>query len=270
MKSVEDQIADFERRFDDLTFCLENELEKKVSLKRLRHSVTSLPITIRGEHYQFIKESIKDFKSAEDIEHIFMHLNLYWTYLEYSLLNHIVQYHSHMLSEELKENVRLYIEDIEVFKKHTKLKQVLEADHGHWCIRREPPPGFSRIYTRLDQATLEYTLAELDKLHYNICHEYNLSTFIFLLESVSEGSLQIMWHVPSSEVHSMMVNKSLQLIFGDSLVFIQVDMPTAYAGEKGFLCHPLLVLVANLVLVHVIYHRTLFKCSIYPRSTNLL
>ena len=146
------EIVDHVDRFDSRFICLVTRLreemtQNRMSVSKFQTSLTLLPLAIRTEHYQFMKECSEDIQKADDIEDLFRHLNLYWTYLEYSLLNYIIKQHSDILSDGLKEDMKQYKEDMEVFKRHTTVEQILGVGLG--CIRREPPPGFSRIVTKL-------------------------------------------------------------------------------------------------------------------------
>ena len=165
VEDIADQIKKLEKRFSKLVFCLESEMsnvESATCTKTLRHSIMLLPASVRSDHYQFIKDCSENIKKAGDIEDLFRHLNLYWTFLEYSLLGHIIESHSNSLSEELKKDMREYERDIKDFKRQTTMEQLLQVG-GVWCIRPELPPGFSRISTQLDRKPAEYTLEALDQ-----------------------------------------------------------------------------------------------------------
>ena len=196
------QVEKFERRFESLVISLEDELLEKVAgVKRLRRSITSLPVAIRPEHYHFVMKILSDIKNM-DIEDIFMHLNLYWTYLEYSLLCRIIESHSDIVSIDLKKAMGSYKEDIEVFKRNTTVEQLQQVGLG--AIRREPPPGFTRHTVKLEKEVCKYTLQELDDIRHRTSRAFNLPEFILLLETVHQGSVCIVWHIPSSEVHRFM------------------------------------------------------------------
>ena len=234
VEGIGDKIERFENWFDDLVFRLQCEMEdKKLSVRTLKHSVTQLPSAIRTEHYQFVLAASRDINDAgADIEEIFRHLKLYWTYLEYSLLNRIIQSHASALSTELKQEMKRYTQEIEDFKQQTTVEELIQVGLG--CIRREPPPGFSRILTKLEGKVSEYTLAELDKVRRRICFEYNLPTFILMLESVTEGSLHVIYHIPSSELHCVLLTPLL-LAQGhiSELLDFHVDMSTAFSEYNG-------------------------------------
>ena len=233
---IADEVKKFESRFFDLVFRLRNEMiQNRTPVIKVRDSITLLPIIIRSEHYQFVKDCSADIRKAEDIEDLFQHLNLYWTYLEYSLLEHIIVAHSSSLSKGLKVDMKRYKVDIEAFKRCTTVEQLLKVGLG--IIRREPPPGFARIVSKWKRKASEYTLEELEGIRQSICFAFNLPTFILMLESMDEGSLCIKWHIPSSEVYHveyiLNVEVDLYLEFFLAELFYIESVP--YDGEDSCL-----------------------------------
>ena len=183
---IADDVRNFEIRFYDLVRSVQNEmLRAQVSVVDLLDTLTLLPTSIRTEHYQFIKKCIDDLMKTEDISDIFRRLNLYWTYLEYSLLDHIIVCHSDIFSVELKEKMRLYNYDMIAFKKSTTVKQLMEIGLG--VIRLEPPPGFSRFVRQIPYYNTDFTLENLDNVRRRIGIELNLPSFILMLQSVERG-----------------------------------------------------------------------------------
>ena len=212
-------------------------LNKVVGVRRFKESITLLPVAIKPEHFQFIKKSLEDIKSVRSIEDLFWHLNLYWTYLEYSLLSHIIHSHSDIVSTDLEEAMKRYTEDIEAFKKDTTVGQIIEVGLGN--IRGEPPPGFTRSTVKLNKNVSEYTLQELDEIRRKASKAFNLPEFILVLETVYQSSICIVWHIPSSEVYhfNSASLKVLQLISAD-LIYFEVGYSVvfpAYSGKSLYL-----------------------------------
>ena len=209
---------------------------KKTSMTMLkfRHSLTLLPSTILTEHYQFIEESIENINNAGDIDTLFTHLNHYWSYLEYSLLSHLIKCHSNIISTELREEMRMYEEDILVYKQRTTVEQLLQAGIG--CIRKEPPPNFTRVITKLKGKPSDYTLEDIDNFRRKICIAFNLPTFILMLESVTDGSLCIKWHTPSSEAHYFESTFSSDMKLAE-LLCLEIDRSTISSECIGKILH---------------------------------
>ena len=227
LANIDDQVKQFDDSFSALVFHLRNEmLQNQVSVSSLQDTLALIPSLIKLEHHQFMTQNRCKIMDEKEIGDIFLHLNDYWTYLEYSLLEHIIQRHSSLLSRDLQEEMTKYKKDIEGFKQRTTMEQLLDAGLG--VVRKEPPHNFSRIVTKLKRNPSQCTLKDLDNFRRRMCVEFNLPTFIMLLESVENGSLYIKWHIPSSEAHHFKhVSASLEAekIFPD-LVYLKVDMST--------------------------------------------
>ena len=219
------QIEKFIKKFESLAYLCLCELEKShVHLKEFRTKLTLLPRTIRHEHTTFIKENLPKFLEAGNLEEIFMHLNLYWSFLDYSLLDHIID---RFCSCDLKRDMHRYKLELGKFCHETTISQVIES----WSGQVEPPPTFTEFTNTLDRDAATYTLEELDKLRRDICREFSLSDFILMFRRVVKGSLIITWFVPSGVVRQLQDNvlmkaKSNSLFFQKNAI-----MSISISGE---------------------------------------
>lgn len=221
-EGINDQIAGFEARFFELMKDFKKEVSKRGDLRTLQSSVTYLPLTVRRDHYEFIEKASADLDHAGNIEDFFRHLNLYWSFLEYSLLDFIIERNSGICSDKLKREMQRFKRDVEDFKKSTTVKEFW--DSGSVCGDSiEPPPGFKRIVTTLDRHAFECTLAELDQFRRSFCHKLNLRTFILKLVAFQKGSFTAIWHIPSSQVHRIILAFSSTLVTIDELLYLEVD-----------------------------------------------
>lgn len=229
------EINSLDIQFYGLVLHLKKELlkHKDFHLGNLQSSVIYLPLTVKRDHYDFIKKSSEDINNADDIEDLFKHLNLYWSSFEYSLLDHIIQRHSNVCSEDLKQKMVKYKRDIEDFKKHTTVQQLWEC-HCLCGEYVEPPPHFSRIVTKLERKAVEYTLEEIDQFRRDFCYKLNLRTFILTLVSFIKGSLCIVWHIPSSEVHrfTLAFSSTLKTISAE-LCHLEVDKRQIWSRDTS-------------------------------------
>lgn len=152
-----------------------------------------LPASIKHEHTAFLKENLPTFLKAENLEEIFMHLNLYWNFIDYSLLDYIID---RFCSADLKKDMHEYKSELGEFRRVTTISQVI----GSWLGKVDPPPSFTEFTSTLDRDASTFTLEELEELRMKICNEFSLSSFILMFRGVVEGSLIITWFVPSSTV----------------------------------------------------------------------
>ena len=136
---ITQEIENFETRFDKLASDAQMEIEEKeTSVKKFRHSLSRLPQSIRRDHLQFITENLSNLQAATSIDQLFMYLDLYTSFLDYSLLDHIVKRYG---SEKMKKAMREYVQDLTEFRKITTVEQLVR----NWSGRVEPPPNFSEL-----------------------------------------------------------------------------------------------------------------------------
>ena len=187
------------------------ELEaRKVDLRMLRNYLTSLK-ALRGEKdiVMFLKSIMNELCSCTSIEAMFCHLNLYWGYLNFHLLDHIIkQFHLSELQKEMNE----YKEELEEFKNQTPLEvfgMVQNVD--------DPviPDGFVKLVSRHQFSKLA-TLKEVENVRLALKKEYSLEDCALMLYKVLYGSIIIVWLVPNSVAElillmtSDIVNKSFR------------------------------------------------------------
>ena len=195
--SVHEQIEKFEHRFHDLTYDAEVEIrEKHTSVKKFRHTVILLPLSIKADHYHFLKENLLNINKAKSIKKIFMYLNLYWNFIDYHLLEHIIREHG---SDYLKVQMEVYVQDLTLFKRITTIGQICGLAR-RWYTRPDLPQHFALLSTKFKKDPSEYTLEELEHFRVSFCREFSLSESAAMFAGAIEGSLIILWHIPSSLV----------------------------------------------------------------------
>ena len=174
-----------------------------------------------------------------------MHLNLYWNFIDYSLLDYIVD---RFCSANLKKDMNEYKLELGEFRRVTTISQVI----GTWPGRVDPPPSFTEFTSTLDRDASTFTLEELEELRMKICNEFSLSHFILMFRGVVKGSLIIIWFVPSdiaAQLHSAVLTKakSKSLFFQEnaimsisigrecvSLFLPDVQTPTSSAASSKY------------------------------------
>ena len=210
---------------------LRKELEN-ADVEDFRDNITLLPVSIDAEYCQFIEKMLDKMLNLPNVNKIFKHLNLYWSYLQYSLLKHIIECYSDpqdsidlqqpLVSPDLQEAMEKYEEDIEAFKIETTVGQLIEVGLGR--LKMDPPPGFSRTTVRLSKDVSEYTLRELDDIRRRTAKAFSLPDFVIVLERVYRCSLGTVWHIPSSQVTNFRsASRDTLLQISAELVYFEVD-----------------------------------------------
>ena len=114
-----DKVERFEEEFDILVdkACQDvrrRELEPSVFLSR----VTTLRVSDRIQHRSFIEKELKDIPPPVTFEKIWTRLSLYWDFLNYGLLEHVI---NKLGSEDLKYQMQDYVDELSAFKGRTRL-----------------------------------------------------------------------------------------------------------------------------------------------------
>ena len=202
---IKAEIHRLENKFSNLTFnAQEDMISNEVEVRHLRQSFFLRPGDLRSEHKSFVKENKAELKGAESIEDLFITADEYWDFLNFSLLQHLINRHA---SEEIKVEVVEYCQQIRSFRKKTQLnifskvyqrKEVKKVDNNFCKIITEHNIDWST-------ATLEY----VETFRNQLCSELSLYEFSLQVALLISGSVVITWLVPQSLVEYFL--KSVKL-----------------------------------------------------------
>ena len=186
-------IKQLEKQFFSLQRRLSSELNanSKLSPKLLLESLTLLPIALRSEYQQFVLENLPTLKKADTIHEIFIHLNPHFSFIDYHLVEFLVE---EFASMRLKRDMSVYVEAVQVFLDETTVLQLMD----HWPAQCEIPPHFEKLRVVIDEDPSNYTLRQLDDLRKRFCSQIRLSEIILVLIGVGrKNSFIVCWVVPS-------------------------------------------------------------------------
>ena len=221
------EVDALEARYDDLSYVIQTELEEKqTQVKRFRHTLTNLPLEIKHDHCQYIQEHLREIENIDNIECLFHHLNLYWSFLDYSLLEHIIKRHG---SKELKTKMRIYVKDITEFRKKTTLSQL----SGYWSERVSLPPHFSQLTIKLDKDPTKCTVDELLlRFKTSLCKDLSLPQYSLVLVRTGEGCLTTVWHIPASlEAHFRITNFQPSFIGRHGILQLKLNQISLFEAQ---------------------------------------
>ncbi len=187
-----DCILEFETRFIDLRMtALEEITEKGVTVSLFRQTLMTMPSSIKNENKDFIKSNYSLFEEAKSIESIFVHLNFYLSFIDFSLLEHIIEQFG---SVSLKQNMSNYAKDMRKFKMKTTINKVLD----YLPKISDAPADYSRLTVKLNFDVHTATLEDLDTYRKNFASEFLLSQLALSLSDLQESSLLVTWLVPAA------------------------------------------------------------------------
>ena len=182
-----------EKQFSSMQRRLQSEIKtnSEVSPETLVDSLTLLPISLRAEYQKFVFDNLKTLEKAESIREIFHHLNLHFTFIDYRLLEFLIDEYG---SRRLKQDMSVYTGKVAVFMDETTVQQLMD----HWPGRRDIPPHFEELRAVIDEDPGTFTLRRLDNLRKEFCSEVRLfETVLILKRFARKNSFVVCWVVPS-------------------------------------------------------------------------
>ncbi len=256
--SIADEVQHFDTRFVKLQETALNELtENKVSVSHFVEKLMILPGPKKYQNEDFVKKNFSLFEKAESIRKIFLYLTFYLSFIDFSLLEHIIEQFG---SERLKEDMSRYAQDMTQFKARTTISDALKhlpkpklSDQG------SPPEGFSQLTVKFGGDVKNKTLEYLDKYRKKYADELLLSHFAFFLFEVRESSLLVTWLVPTAleTTISENVQKMVSFFVINNVLELSLNGKYLYHSKlkkviKSSQCYSYLIyLCASIILLQV-------------------
>ena len=163
--------------------------DAKISMDDLQIDVTLLPEDIKRNHSTFIAENIKKLNEVADVKELFLLLNAYWDYFNYTLLEVLVNEHG---SAELQLKMKAYISDLQQFWRETAVDDFLTSC-GNRCWLQRVPKEFAEIKYVIDKPVTELTLYDVEQYRLQFSQNLQLREFVLILRKLERSSLEITW-----------------------------------------------------------------------------
>ena len=186
--TVEEQVQYFESTFGNLVDEACGEVKGKVEPHILLSRVTCLPVSARSQHRTFIEEKLTNITPPVTFENIWSILNLYWDFLNYGLLEHVI---NKCGSEELKQQMQDYVDELSTFKQTTRLCDFIES----WPCRDDGPPEdrLKKVVVKMDHEWSQCTLQDVESFKKALVHKFFLPEFDILLQKAERGCVCVTW-----------------------------------------------------------------------------
>ena len=191
--TVAKQIKTLQKSFSNLIKALKAELKvKEVTTEEVLESITIyLPSELKREYEESIQEKLPVLTQQETISGIFIRLGPHFGFLDYKLLEHLIEEHG---SEQLKLKMSTYDGDIKVFLEETTITQLQD----HLPGQQKLPPNFDRLQMMIDKDPGKCSLWMVNNLRRQFCSETHLSEIVFVLIGIGKAnSFIIVFMVPS-------------------------------------------------------------------------
>ena len=193
-----ERIRIMEDKFDQLVDKAQDGLvEQNIPLQRLKRCITRLPASIKYQHIAFVEEKLKDITNSECMEEIFGVVNLYWDFLNYTLLEHIIDKFG---NNDTKTAMAKFVSELVAFRKATKLSDFIT----HWPCTGKIPPDMSKLVTKIEKEMEKdwsnCTLEDVEQFRTTLTQKLLLPSFAVFLRDAEQGCISLTWAIPSSIV----------------------------------------------------------------------
>ena len=187
-RSVEDQVRCFDSTFRSLVNKAYQEVNEKMEPAEFLSRVTCLPVSERTQHRSFIKKNLTNIPPPVTIVNIWTILNLYWDFLNYGLLEHVI---SNFGSEYLKQQMHDYVDELSKFKQTTRLCDFIES----WPCRDDRPPEhrLKKVVVKMEYEWSQCTLQDVESFKRALVHKFFLPEFDILLQKAERGCVCVTW-----------------------------------------------------------------------------
>ena len=186
--TVEEQVQCFENTFDNLVDKACGEVKGKIEPHIFLSRVTCLPVRARPQHRSFIEEKLTNIPPPVSFESIWSILNLYWDFLNYGLLQHVI---NKCGSEHLKQQMQDYVNKLSVFKQTTRLCDFIKS----WPCRDDGPPEdrLKKVVVKMKHEWSQCTLHDVESFKKALVHKFFLPEFDILLQNAERGCVCVTW-----------------------------------------------------------------------------
>ena len=186
--NVEDQVQYFERQFCSL----KDKAYQEVS-RQMEPSDFLSRVTVLTQHQSFIEEKLSNISPLVMFENIWSILNLYWDFFNYEFLEHVIETFG---SEDLKQQIRHYVDELSTFKQTTRLCDFIES----WLHRDDGPPEdtLKKVVVKMRLKWYQCTVQDVESFKNAVVDMFSLKAYDILLQKAEGEDVCITWLTSSS------------------------------------------------------------------------
>ena len=176
-----------------------------VSVEDLCDKVTSLNCLRNDTSITFfVGEEIERLSKSSSVVVVFYHLNTYWSYLSYHLLEHVICQYS---LEDLRKQMEEFKAEVDRFKEETPLGTFAKAEKK---LDSKIPDCFRKLDSK-HEFSKDSFLKEVEKARVELNNEYRFEDCALRLHDVLPGCIEIVWLIPKSAAeHVLQVTSTLE------------------------------------------------------------
>ena len=164
-----------------------------ITLSQFCMLLTQIPASMKDEKItiRYFRENIQVFEQCSSIDAIFYHLNLYWDFMNYGLLEHIID---RLEDDEFKQEMEKYKHELTAFRNTTTLREFSSLMYHK---STKVPCDLRKLVTKHDKSWMDRTLEEVEQFREKFSVKFSLSKFSLILIQIEKGSILITWWLPT-------------------------------------------------------------------------
>ena len=173
---------------------------KGISPSDFRQRLLSLPVKPKHQHRAFLQQLLPQI-SAASVDYIWCKLEFYWDFLNYTLLEHLVNKFG---DDTLKESMLRYKDSLSEFRHNTRLCDFARhfKDQVNKCFVGQEL--MKKLEVKFDKKWEDCTLEDLEKWKESITEKLLLPSYVLTLETSESGCVSVTWAIPAMFAESVM------------------------------------------------------------------
>ena len=221
-KSLQLQVESLQTEFGKLKDDVYDSI-KTEEVKSFRVKLASLDVNMQKHHETALRAIIG---KKDTIEDVWIDLSFYMNFLNYELLQHVL---NKFPNGALQDRMEQYTAKITEFFRNTLVREFVNS----WPILGDPPPkvDLRKFIVKYNKSWETCTLEELDQLKHRLARKLLLPTFSLLLEVALESSVTLVL-----SVHFPLVAQ-LQADIKKTAVKEMADMEIESITVDGVVCY---------------------------------
>ena len=183
---MENEVQYLDKKFRSLVDKANQEVRRLTEPSVFLSRVTNLPVLARLQHRTFIEEKLTNLPPPVTFENIWTKLNLYWDFLNYGFLEHVIDTFG---SADLKQQMQKYVDELATFKQRTLFRDLCTF------IRDNRPldEGLKSIVVKMRKEWSKCTLQDVELFKKDLVHKFFLPEFAILLQQAERGCVCVTW-----------------------------------------------------------------------------
>ena len=183
-------------------------------------------------HKMFLKSHIKVFATAVNNYEIFMTMNFHWTYLDPSLLNHLV---TEFELKEVKPDMKTYQSELQHFRMKTPLSLFCQTQK-----RKDVKlsPEFKEMVAKFELPK-EVTMEVVERFRQEYASHYKLHEFAMMVADALPGSFIITWFIPESLVEKLKGKVPVHILKKYFVTSLRIAGVSVYCDKTEVMQHDL-------------------------------